>query len=298
MALNLPDGWKAEPAAANFSLDIKGASQTIEFIVTPPKKQAVGNVTAVATVNGQTYDQQQVVIDYDHFPTQTLFPEATARVVRLQISKAGQRIGYVMGAGDQIPESLEQIGYSVELLEAANITADALAEFDAVILGVRAYNTVPELKYKQAELMAYVEQGGTMIAQYNTNRRLVVDQLGPYSLTLSRKRVTKEEAPVTILQPKHPVMSKPNQITAADFEGWVQERGLYFPDQWDEQYEAILASNDPGEDPLHGGLLVAKHGKGHYIYTGYSWFRELPAGVPGAYRIFANMISIGQSGGD
>ena len=169
-----------------------------------------------------------------------------------------------------------------------------LARFDAIILGVRAFNTDDRLKYYQPRLMEYVENGGTVIVQYNTSHALVTPEIGPYPIKLSRDRVTVEEAEVRFLKPEHPVLNTPNKITQADFEGWVQERGLYFPSEWAKEYEAILSSNDPGETPKNGGLLVAKYGKGHYIYTGYSWFRQLPAGVPGAYRIFTNLISIGK----
>jgi hypothetical protein len=175
------------------------------------------------------------------------------------------------------------------------MTPGRLRDFDAVILGVRAYNTVDRMPVYQPILMQYVEEGGTLIVQYNTNRRLQVpmEELAPYPLNVSRDRVTVEEAEVRMLAPEHPVLNTPNKITAKDFEGWVQERGLYFPDEWSDDYTAILSSNDPGEPARDGGLLVAEYGKGHYVYTGYSWFRELPAGVAGAYRLFANLISWG-----
>jgi hypothetical protein len=153
---------------------------------------------------------------------------------------------------------------------------------------------VERLRIHQPKLLEYVQNGGTLIVQYNTSGGLVTPNLGPYPLKLSRDRVTVEEAPITFLRPEHPVLNTPNTITKKDFEGWVQERGLYFPGEWSPEYQAILATNDPGEKPLEGGLLVAKYGKGHYIYTGYAWFRQLPAGVPGAYRLFTNMLSIGK----
>ena len=160
-------------------------------------------------------------------------------------------------------------------------------------MGIRAYNKWEELKFKQEELMKYVEDGGNMIVQYNTNRRLKVDNIGPYPISLSRSRVSVEEAPVRMLKPNHEVLNFPNKITQADFDGWVQERGLYFAGEWDKEYKAILSSNDPGEEPADGGMLIAQHGKGYFTYTGYSWFRNLPAGVPGAYRLFTNLISLG-----
>ena len=181
-----------------------------------------------------------------------------------------------MGAGDKIPESLEQIGYQVDLLEDKDIRVDNLKKYDAVIIGIRAYNTNDRIKFQQPKLMEYVKNGGTVIVQYNTAHRLKTKDLGPYPFKLSRKRVSTEEAEVRILKPDHSVINYPNKITQKDFEGWVQERGLYFPNEWDDRYEAILSSNDPGEDPNDGGLLVTKYGTGHFVYSGYSWFRELP----------------------
>jgi len=166
-----------------------------------------------------------------------------------------------------------------------DVTLNNLQKFDALIMGVRAYNTRPRLKFHQKTLMEYVEKGGTLIVQYNTSFRLVTEYIAPYQLNLSRDRVTVEGAEVSFLLPEHPVLNTPNKITTADFENWVQERGLYFPNEWDDRYAAVLSSNDPNEPPRNGGLLVAEYGEGHFIYTGYSWFRELPAGVPGAYRV-------------
>jgi hypothetical protein len=174
------------------------------------------------------------------------------------------------------------------------IDVASLGQFDAIVVGIRAYNTVPELAFRQELLMEYVKNGGTMLVQYNTNRRLVTDQLAPYSLQLSRDRVTDEQSPVEFLAPDHGVLNYPNTISKQDFEGWVQERGLYFPDQWDERFTAILGMNDKNAPQSNGSLLVAQYGKGHYIYTGLSFFRELPAGVPGAFRLFANLLSIGK----
>ena len=270
--------------------------QTFTFKITPPSTQSVGQVKAKVTVGDVVYDDELVLIQYDHIPTQTVLLPSTAKIVRIDLKKKGEKVGYVMGAGDVIPESLEQIGYDVTLLEDSEINAENLKRYDAVIIGIRAYNTRERLKFSQSELLKYVEEGGTMIVQYNTTRRLKVDdsEIGPFPLELSRDRVSIEESEVRFLKPEHVVLNFPNKITQKDFDGWVQERGLYFPNKWDDKYSAILSSNDPNETAKDGGLLVAKHGKGFYIYSGYSWFRELPAGVPGAYRLFTNMISIGQ----
>jgi hypothetical protein len=200
-----------------------------------------------------------------------------------------------MGAGDEIPSALNQIGCEVDLIKIDDIQLQKLKQYDAVIMGVRAYNTEENIKFKQNALLEYVKEGGTMLVQYNTSNGVVGKNLGPYPLTVSRGRVTVEEAEMRILQPQHPVFQTPNQITSKDFEGWVQERGLYFPSEWDPAYTPLLSCNDPGEKPLEGSLLIAGYGKGHYIYTGISFFRQLPEGVSGAYRLFANLISLGKT---
>ncbi len=292
--LSLPEGWSSTPQSHSFSMGLKGSEEEFVFDVKPPAYQSEGEVSAEVKIGDIAYNSSLTTIEYDHIPIQTLFSRSSAKVVNIDIVKRGQNIGYIMGAGDEIPASLRQIGYSVWEMNDEDITEENLAGLDAIILGVRAYNTLPRLKFHQDKLLNFVENGGNMIVQYNTNRRLVTDNIAPYPLTLSRDRVTVEEAPVRVLAPDHPVIKGPNEITASDFEGWVQERGLYFPNEWDERFTPILSSNDPGESPKDGGLLVAKHGEGYYIYTGYSWFRELPAGVSGAYRLFTNMISIGK----
>jgi len=289
-----PDNWNVEPAKMDFSLALKGEEKTVEFLIYPPSEQSEGFISPIARIDGKQHTKEAIFIEYDHIPTQTVIRNAESKVVKIDLKKEGQDIGYIMGAGDAIPESLEQIGYTVTVLEDRDINAKNLQRFDAVIMGVRAYNTQDRLKFHQSKLMDYVKNGGTMIVQYNTSRGVKVKDLGPYPFKLSRDRVTVEEAEVRFLKPDHPILNYPNKITAKDFEGWVQERGLYFPNEWDEKYEAILSSNDPGETPKNGGLLVARHGEGYYIYSGYSYFRELPAGVAGAYRLFTNLISIGQ----
>ena len=199
-----------------------------------------------------------------------------------------------MGAGDEVPDALRQIGYQVTMLKEADLTAANLRRFDAVLLGVRAYNTVDRLRFLQPVLLEYVQNGGNLIVQYTVNRGTVLPEIGPYPLKLSSDRVTVENAEVRFLKPQHPLLNTPNKITSRDFRGWVQEQGLYYPSQWDSKYQAIISSNDPGESAKDGAILVADYGKGHYIYTGLSFFRELPAGVPGAYRLLTNMISLGK----
>ena len=233
-----------------------------------------------------------VEINYNHIPKQSVLLNSEAKVVRLNIKKVGNKIGYIKGAGDAVPDNLRQIGYTVEEINPSEINGDNLSKYDAIVLGIRAYNVAKELKFKQKFLLEYVEKGGNMIVQYNTNRR--VDVGAPYTLNLSRDRVTDEFAEVRILDENHPVLNFPNKISQNDFKGWVQERGLYFPNNWSAEYTPILSMNDKGESPKEGSLLIAKYGEGNYIYTGLSFFRELPAGVSGAYKLFANMLSVGK----
>ncbi|MEL6636844.1 MAG: PIG-L family deacetylase [Bacteroidota bacterium] len=294
VSLRHPEGWRVEPASQEVKLGQKGAEQQLRFRVFPPPGQNEGQLEAVVELATGRYTQDLVTIAYEHIPTQSVLRPARAKVVKIDLKKEGDRVGYIMGAGDEVPASLRQIGYEVSLLEGREINLARLQSFDAVILGIRAFNTIDRLKFQREDLMRYVEEGGTLIVQYNTNRRMVTKEVGPYPLKLSRDRVTVEEAEVRFLQPDHHLLRYPNRITEKDFTGWVQERGLYFPNEWDERYEALFSLNDPGEDPKQGALLVTKYGKGHYIYTGFSLFRELPAGVAGAYRLISNMISIGK----
>jgi LmbE family N-acetylglucosaminyl deacetylase len=292
--LAVPEGWEVYPAS--LPIDLKGANAETEatFTVKPPDQNGEGTLRAIVSIDGRDYSFERVRISYPHIGVHTLMPQSEVKLVRADIRKKGDRIGYIPGAGDDIPESLQQIGYSVKVLSETDITAKNLAQFSAVALGIRAYNTQDRIYNWLPELFAYVKAGGVVIAQYNTLADLKTEQLGPYPLEISRDRVTDENAEMRILAPNHPLMTTPNKITSKDFEGWVQERGLYFPKKWDPAWTAILSSNDPKEKPLEGGLLVAKFGKGFFVYTSYSWFRQLPAGVPGAYRLFANMLSLGK----
>jgi len=263
--------------------------------VTPPKEQSEGLISPIIEIGEQSYTNELVEIDYDYIPFQSIIMPSEAKLVRLNIEKKGQVIGYIQGAGDVVPTSLRQIGYTVVELDENDITPEKLANFDAVILGIRAYNTNDRAKFYQKHLHNYVHNGGTLIAQYNTRHRVKVDEVGPYSIKLSRDRVTDENSEVRIINPTHELLNYPNKISESDFDGWVQERGLYFPNEWDANYETIISMNDKNESPKDGSLLVAKYGEGNFIYTGLSFFRELPAGVPGAYKLFANMISIGKN---
>lgn len=294
--LDHPEGWRVEPTEATVKLQSEGQSKNLIFTVTPPDKTSQGDLSPVISWNGKRFDKKVVRLAYEHIPLQTLVLPNAAKIVRLDIEKKGDNVGYINGAGDAIPESLRQIGYQVTTINPATISAAVLQPFDAIVMGIRAYNTVDVLRYKQTALLNYVKKGGTLIVQYNTARGFNFKNIGPYPLQLSSDRVTDENAQVSIIDKKATVLNYPNKIDETDFKGWVQERGLYFPDKWDEAYEPVLFMHDKDEDPLQGSLLVAKYGEGYYIYTGLSFFRELPAGVPGAYRLFANMLSIGQKG--
>ncbi len=294
LKLAAPQGWEVSPASIAVDLKAANAEMAATFSVKPPDQNSEGMLRAIVAVDGRDYSLERVRISYPHIGVQTLMPPAQAKLVRADIRKKGDRVGYIPGAGDDVPESLRQIGYSVKMLSESEITAKNLAQFSAVVLGIRAYNTQDRISNWLPELFDYVKNGGLAIAQYNTTADLKTNQFGPYPLEISRDRVTDENAPVRVLAPSNPLMNIPNKITAKDFERWVQERGLYFPNKWDPAWTPILSCNDPKEKPLDGGLLVAKSGKGFFVYTSYSWFRQLPAGVPGAYRLFANMLSLGQ----
>lgn len=289
VTLIAPNGWTVTPNEVKFSIAQKGDIQLIDFTVAPTQKESEGVLKAIAKVEGKNYDKELIEINYNHIPKQSVLLPSQAKVVRMNIKKNGTKIGYIQGSGDAIPESLQQIGYEVTELNVNEINGN-LGQFDAVVVGIRAYNTTKELQFKQKYLLEYVKNGGNVIVQYNTNRR--VDVQAPYNLQLSRDRVTDENANVTFLAKEHSILNYPNKITEADFDGWVQERGLYFPNKWSKEYTPILSMHDKGESAKDGSLLVAKYGKGNYIYTGLSFFRELPAGVSGAYKLFANLLSV------
>jgi LmbE family N-acetylglucosaminyl deacetylase len=368
--LEVPTGWKVEPASRHFALGGAGEQTTVSFDLTPPATAARGTVRAIAMVGGRSVSTGTEVIQYPHIPTQTLFPPAQASLVRADIKNLSKNIGYVMGAGDEVPGSLRQIGCDVTMLSAEDLTHADLSRFDAVVTGVRAWNTRADLRANYQRLYDYASNGGTVVVQYSrpeggggggggrgaqapppatagpgqpvaaaapadaapaaagvggrgggrgagrgaapasaagtttppptprgpvatelVDATGVIEHLGPYPIHISSDRVTVEEAPVTFPNPQLALLHSPNEITNADFDGWVQERGVYFADRWDSRYLSVLESHDPGEEPLPGGMLYTKYGKGAYVFSAYDWFRELPSGVPGAYRLFANMLS-------
>ncbi len=295
LSLDTPGGWKATPAKQSFSLASAGEQKEFSFTITAPPRVASAQITARAKIGDKTYDNQRIEISYPHIPMQLLQPPARVKAVSLDLAIRGKKVGYIPGAGDSVADAIREMGYDVTLLTGDDLTTNRLKEFDAVVIGVRAFNVRTDLVSHLPALFAYVADGGNVIEQYNRpGNDLKTDQFAPYSLRLSGLRVTDETAAMTFLAPDHPVLNTPNKITSADFDGWIQERGIYYPDQWDDHFTPILACNDPGEAPLKGGLLVAKYGQGYFVYTGLVFFRELPDGVPGAYRLFANLISLGK----
>jgi LmbE family N-acetylglucosaminyl deacetylase len=290
--LLVPWAWTARPASTVVNFTGKGDEARVTFTVTPPEKETTDTMLAeVELKNGKKLSLGLTAIEYPHIPAQRVFGDAGAKLVRADIRHTGNRIGYIMGSGDDVPNILRQVGYDVTLVTDADLDRGDFSAYDTILTGVRAYNTRKRLRLAHEKLMQYVEKGGTMVVQYNTLDELTVAAPGPYPFKISRDRVTVEEAPVQLLHPAHPLLTTPNKITSADFNGWVQERGLYFASEWDPKYTTILSSNDPGEPERQGGELYARHGKGVFVYTSYAWWRQLPAGVPGAIKAFVNLVS-------
>ena len=294
-----PAGFQLEPKSLPFQV-AAGAEQALEFQISPPQKLSAETESVTGTLKllgtlegGGTFDRSVRRLDYSHIPMQTLTPRAEVKLVRFSMQRALTKIGYIPGAGDEVPQALKQVGYQVTMLSDALLANESLSDYEAIVIGVRAFNVNDQLNRYHQKLMDYVAAGGTVVAQYNTQNNLSkpLGQLGPWAFNISRDRVTDEEAEVTLLDPKHPLLNSPNQIGKPDFANWIQERGIYFADTWDEKYTPILSMHDPGETVKKGSLLVGKFGKGQFIYTGLVFFRELPAGVPGAYRLFANLLS-------
>ena len=294
LRLEAPQGWNVSPAKQSFHLATVGERVRLKFSITAPPQSATAKIIADAEIGGVRYRNQRVEINYPHIPPQLLQPLASLKAVSLQLANRGHTVGYLPGAGDSVAENLKQMGYSVKVLDDTDLTPEQLHGLDAIVIGVRAFNVRNNVASQLPVLFSYVENGGTIVAQYNRPDGLKTTKLAPFELHLSGDRVTDENATAIFLAPDHPVLNTPNKITSADFDGWVQERGIYFPNQWDDHFTPILAFNDPGESPLKGGLLVAQYGKGYFVYTGLVFFRELPAGVPGAFRLFANLISLGK----
>ncbi len=293
LRLQVPAGWTAEPAEHRIAL-AAGQEETRRFIVRIPALAAEGSfrIQALADFQGKRFSRGYRVIEYPHIRSHLLYRDAMTRVEAFQVATApGLKVGYVMGAGDAVPGAIEQLGVGVSLLSAEDLASADLSRYDTIVVGVRAYEFRPDLVANQQRLVDYVREGGTLIVQYQTVASNSVT-FAPYPAKLSNERVVDETAPVTVLEPDHAIFRWPNRITEKDFDGWIQERGLYFLEQWDARFTPLLESHDPGEPPRRGGMVVGTYGKGTYVYTGYAWFRQLPAGVPGAFRIFANLISL------
>lgn len=294
--LRVPQGWNVQPEQIPFTIGAKGEEFRAIFRVKALQGASNGEVQAEASIGEATMNKSMTTISYTHIPAQTIFPDAKAKLVRVDMKRTIKSVGYIAGASDDVADYLAQTGVNVTLLADDDIENSDLKRFDAIVTGIRVYNDNqrPRLRQQYRRLMDYVQQGGTMLVQYNTNGGLI-DSIGPYPFTISRDRVTEEDAAVKLLKPEHPVFTTPNKITQEDFTGWVQERGLYFANRWDSTYEPLLSSHDAGEGDKTGGLLLAKYGKGVFLYSGYAWFRQLPAGVPGAYRLMMNLLHAGQT---
>jgi hypothetical protein len=291
--IKLPAHYSVEPRSIPFKLDAAGSEAELEFEIKPDKSAEPADATLAVEVAGERYDRGLRVVEYPHIPIQVWHPLARVRLVPVELKLAGKHIGYLPGAGDDVAPILAQAGYSVTPLDEAALRERDLSGFDAIVLGVRAFNVHPWLSALKGRLFAYVEQGGALVVQYNVKNwnQKVPEQLGPWPFGISRDRVTDETAEVIFADPQSAILRSPNLIGPGDFKGWVQERGLYFAEHWDERYEAPLAMHDPNEEELRGSLLLGKVGKGRFVYTGLSFFRQLPAGVPGAVRLFANLLS-------
>lgn len=292
IAIKPAAGWKITPEKVDFSDKKRGEEWIATFQLSPTNNQPkTTELVAVTTVNGKDYSMGVQRIRYDHVPAITLFPPSQAKAINVNLKISGKKIGYIDGAGDFVADALTQVGYDVHHLTENEILNSELSGYDAIITGVRAYNVNPRMVVEQPKLLAYVNNGGNLLVQYNNNNGIVVPQIGPYPFRPVNQRVTDEFAKVTFLDPQNPVLNYPNKITDADFDGWIQERGLYFVSNIDAQYKAVLQMNDAGEAPLNGSLITTNYGKGRFIYTSLAFFRELPAGVPGAYRLFVNLLS-------
>ncbi|WP_316842296.1 PIG-L family deacetylase [Pedobacter gandavensis] len=291
LTATLPSGWNMNPQQLDFKLGKKGDQEMISFKLSPTADARAGEMVLNLNVNGKTFHQGLRILNYDHIPPQTLFPLAAAKIDRTDLKFAGKKIAYIPGAGDLIPESLKQIGFEVTQLSEQQVLNMDLSGFDAIVTGVRLYNINNQINAMQPRLMRFVENGGILLLQYNVNSPLKLTNIGPYPFRLTTDRVTEEDAAVHLLAPNHPALNYPNKISQKDFEGWVQERGLYFAQDIDPKYTPILGMHDTGETEKNGSLLIANYGEGKFVYTSLSFFRQLPAGVTGAYRLFINLLS-------
>ena len=294
VSLKTPQGWNVSPDNIPFDFARRHDEATVVFRVRPPSSAKSADLRAAVSIDGKEYSYSLTEIIHTHIDSQVHFHDAVLRPVALEVKTARKRLGYIMGSGDDIPEILKDMGYDVSLLDDEMLTAETLAGFDIIVAGIRAYNTRERIKFAQPILMDYVKNGGTYIVQYNVNNGLQTTDIGPYPFRITNTRIVEEDAELRFLAPTHPLVNKPNSITKDDFDGWIQERGLYFTDQWDARYMPLFAGNDTGERELQGSTLYCEYGDGVFIYTSLAFFRQLPAGVPGAFRLFQNMLSAGK----
>lgn len=288
-----PKGWEIDNTTLPVKLSGRGSSQFLEYQLKPTATAESGLLAPLAVQGDQKENVFAVqTLDYTHIPKQYIAQPSEAKTVRLDLKIPKINVGYIVGAGDTVKERLQTVGMAVRSIDIETVTLAELKTYDAIIVGIRAYNVIESLAYKNQMIFDFVEAGGTLVTQYNTSRGLKTKKLSPFKLNLSRDRVTDEFSNVQILEPNHPALNVPHKITAQDFEGWVQERGLYFPSEWDDRYTPLIGMNDAGETEKLGSILVAPHGKGTLVYTGLSFFRELPAGVPGAYRLLINLLAL------
>lgn len=292
--LKVPEGWDYSPKNFSFEMINSNASSIFEFYIfyTNANPNA-GIIEPIVEIDGKPYSKSVERIIYDHIPTQIQVRNAGIKVEKINIQIKGKKAGYIAGAGDEVPEALKNLGFEVTMLNDENLASKDLSEFDVIVAGIRLYNTNENMQAHYAKLMKYVENGGNYVVQYNTSNFIssVSSSIGPYPFQISRDRVTDENAEMKFVSEKESILSYPNKITSVDFDNWVQERGLYFVTKIDERYSKIFICNDPTEKPNDGILITCKYGKGVFTYTGISFFRQLPAGVPGAYRLFANIVS-------
>jgi len=296
LRLKIPEKWRVEPEQRTVEFHQRGEKQEFQFTVFPASsKEGATHIEAVLESGGRTYNEGYTLVTREDLDSAFYFQPAVQRVSVVDVTvPPNLKIGYVMGAGDDIPTVLQQIGMKVTLISGDRLASEDLSKYQTIVLGIRAYDTQKDVASNNKKLLDFVSAGGTLIVQYNTG---VSDFNGghftPYSMQLSRARVSVEEAAVEILAPNDRIFHFPNQITQHDFDDWVQERGLYFMSQWDNNFVPLLACHDPGESDQKGGLLKAHYGKGLYIYNAYAFFRQLPAGVPGAIRLYVNLLSTG-----
>jgi hypothetical protein len=299
LRLEVPTGWRVEPSSIAINLNHRGETQDGEFKVSPSTlKEGRAQIRAVLDAGSKSYSEGYSTVSREDLDTFYYYQPATQRVSMVDVkAPPGLKVGYIMGAGDEIPTVLKQVGIDVSVISAERLSAEDLSKYGTVVLGIRAYDTQKEIAANNKKLLDFVSNGGTLVLQYNASTGdFNSGKFTPYPAQLSRARVSVEEAPVEILAADDGVFHFPNQIGQRDFDGWVQERGLYFMDQWDDHFKPLLSSHDPGEAAQKGGLMRAAYGKGTYIYAGYAFFRQLPAGVPGAIRLYVNLLSAGHEG--